>query len=366
LQGRRVYGDTIPMNSASMRCMVLKQPVGVCAAITPWNFPCAMITRKAGAALAAGCSLVVKPSELTPLSALALGELANRAGIPPGVFNVVTGNASEVGAVLASHPSVAKLSFTGSTATGKLLLQQCAGTVKRTSMELGGNAPFIVFEDANLDRAVEGAMMSKFRNSGQTCVCANRFLVQDTVYKQFREKLVARVSLLVTGNGQDALTTQGPLINNSAVEKCERHISDAIHKGARVATGGSRDSALGGTFFQPTVLDDCSEDMKIFSEETFGPIAPLFRFSDESEAVRLANHTDAGLAAYFFTRDVGRVFRVSEGLQYGIVGVNTGVISTEVAPFGGVKQSGLGREGSKYGIDEYLELKYVSFGDVDR
>jgi len=362
-EGRRVYGDTIPLNAANMRGMVMKQPVGVCAAITPWNFPNAMITRKAGAALAAGCTMVVKPAELTPLSALALAELAEQAGVPPGVLNVVTGAPATVGSVLAEHPTVSKLSFTGSTPTGQLLLKQCAGTVKRVSMELGGNAPFLVFPDCDLDAAVDGAMASKFRNAGQTCVCANRFLIHADVYNAFVAKLQARVAALRVGDGLAARVDQGPLINAAAVEKCERHVADAVAKGAKVVAGGGRHE-LGGTFFQPTILQNCTPDMTIFREETFGPVAPLFKFTSEKEALEMANDTPFGLASYVYTRDVGRVWRVSERLQYGMVGVNTGLVSSEVAPFGGVKQSGIGREGSKYGIEEYLETKYVCLGEM--
>jgi succinate-semialdehyde dehydrogenase/glutarate-semialdehyde dehydrogenase len=337
---------------------VLKQPVGVCAAITPWNFPAAMITRKAGAALAAGCPMVVKPAEDTPLTALALGVLGERAGIPPGVFNLVTGDPVPIGEELTASPIVRKLSFTGSTAVGRLLMRQCADTLKRLSLELGGNAPFIVFDDADLDAAVEGALQSKYRNTGQTCVCANRILVQDGIYDAFAARLAERVGGLRVGPGAEAGTVQGPLINQAAVEKVEGHVADALAKGARVLTGGAR-HARGGTFFQPTVLADVSPDMRVAREETFGPVAPLFRFTTEAEAVAMANDTEYGLAAYFFTRDLGRAWRVSEALEYGMVGVNAGVISTAVAPFGGVKQSGIGREGSHYGIEEYLEIKYV-------
>jgi len=362
-EGRRICGDTIMPHQTDKRIVVLKEPVGVCAAITPWNFPSAMITRKAGPALAAGCTMVVKPATMTPFSALALAELGERAGIPAGVFNVVTGTAADIGTEMTSNPLVRKLTFTGSTETGKRLMQQCAGTVKKLSLELGGNAPFIVFNDADLDAAVEGAIVSKFRNSGQTCVCANRFLVQDEVYDVFLEKLAAMVRELKVGNGLDAGTQQGPLIEMNAVLKVEEHISDAVAKGARIVVGGKR-HALGGTFFEPTVLADVTPDMLVAREETFGPMAPLFRFSSEEQAIRNANDTEYGLAAYFYTRDLARSWRVAEALEYGIVGLNTGLISTEVAPFGGVKESGLGREGSKYGIDEFLEIKYLCMGGI--
>lgn len=357
-EGKRAYGDVIPPHQADKRILVLKQPVGVCAIITPWNFPAAMITRKAGAALAAGCTLVVKPAEDTPLTALALAVLAERAGIPPGVFNVVTGDPVAIGGELTANPTVRKLSFTGSTAVGRLLMRQCADTLKKLCLELGGNAPFIVFDDADLDAAVEGAMQSKYRNAGQTCVCANRILVQDGIYDAFSRRLAAKVAELKVGPGVGEGVAQGPLINQGAVEKVEGHIADALDKGACLLTGGAR-HALGGTFFQPTVLVGVTAEMRIAREETFGPVAPLFRFGTEEEAVTMANDTEFGLAAYFYSRDLGRVWRVSEGLEYGIVGVNSGIISTAVAPFGGVKQSGLGREGSRYGIDEYLEIKYV-------
>jgi succinate-semialdehyde dehydrogenase/glutarate-semialdehyde dehydrogenase len=360
-EGRRVYGDLIPPHRPDKRILVLKQPVGVCAAITPWNFPAAMITRKAGAALAAGCTMVVKPAAETPLSALALAVLAERAGIPPGVFNVITGEALPIGEELTSNPIVRKLSFTGSTAVGRLLMRQCAGTLKKLSLELGGNAPFIVFDDADLDAAVEGAMQSKYRNTGQTCVCANRILVQDGVYDAFAERLAAQVAALRVGPGTEEGVSQGPLINSKALEKVEGHIADALAKGARVVTGGGR-HALGGTFFQPTILRNVTPEMQIAGEETFGPVAPLFRFKTEEEAIAMANDTEYGLAAYFYSRDLSRLWRVSEALEYGMVGVNTGLISTPIAPFGGVKQSGLGREGSRYGIGEYLELKYVCVG----
>ncbi len=357
-EGKRIYGDTIPQPQPDKRLVVIKQPVGVCAAITPWNFPNAMITRKVAPALAAGCVVVIKPAEQTPFSALALAELADRAGIPKGVFNVITGDPIPIGGELTSNPIVRKLSFTGSTEVGRLLMQQCAATVKKISLELGGNAPFIVFDDADLDAAIEGAMASKYRNTGQTCVCANRILVQDGVYDAFAEKLAAKVKTMKVGSGLEAGVVQGPLIDSAALAKVEEHIADALAKGARVVTGGKR-HALGGTFFQPTILVNVNPNMKLSREETFGPVAPLFRFKSEDEAIRMANDTEYGLAAYFYTRDIGRAWRVSEALEYGMVGINTGLISNEVAPFGGVKQSGIGREGSKYGIEEYLEIKYL-------
>jgi succinate-semialdehyde dehydrogenase / glutarate-semialdehyde dehydrogenase len=360
-EAKRIYGDTIPAHQADKRIVVIKEPIGVCVAITPWNFPAAMITRKAGAALAAGCPMVLKPASATPFSALALAELAERAGVPKGVFSVVTGAASEVGGEMTGNPLVRKLSFTGSTEIGKVLLKQCAATVKKTSMELGGNAPFIVFDDADLDAAADGAIASKYRNAGQTCVCANRLLVQDSVYDAFSAKLVDRVRKLTVGNGMEAGVAIGPLIDDNAVAKVEEHIGDAIAKGARVIIGGKR-HALGGRFFEPTVLADVTRGMRVANEETFGPMAPLFRFKDEAEAIRMANDTEFGLASYFYSRDLGRVWRVSEALEYGIVGINTGLISTAVAPFGGVKESGLGREGSKYGIEDYLEVKYLCMG----
>jgi succinate-semialdehyde dehydrogenase/glutarate-semialdehyde dehydrogenase len=356
-EGRRVYGDVIPPHQARKRILVLKQAVGVCAAITPWNFPAAMITRKAGAALAAGCTLVVKPAEDTPLTALALGVLAQRAGMPSGVLNVVTGDPAPIGAELTGNPTVRKLSFTGSTAVGRQLMRQCADTLKGLSLELGGNAPFFVFDDADLDAAVEGALQSKYRNTGQTCVCANRLLVQAGIYDAFAARLAERVGELRVGPGTEEGTLQGPLINEAAVAKVQAHIADALRKGARLLAGGAR-HALGGTFFQPTVLADVSPDMRVAREETFGPVAPLFRFANEEQAVAMANDTEYGLAAYFYTRDLGRAWRVAEALEYGMVGVNTGIISTAVAPFGGVKHSGIGREGSRYGIEEYLEIKY--------
>jgi succinate-semialdehyde dehydrogenase/glutarate-semialdehyde dehydrogenase len=362
-EARRIYGDTIPGQQADKRIIVIKQPIGVVACITPWNFPLAMITRKAGPAIAAGCCVVLKPAPQTPFSALALAELGERAGLPKGVFNVVTGPAEEIGGELTSNPAVRKLSFTGSTKTGKLLMAQCAGTVKKISLELGGNAPFIVFDDADVDAAVEGAMASKYRNSGQTCVCANRILVQDVVYDEFAAKLAEAVKTLKPASGFEAGATQGPLIDDRAVAKVEAHIGDALAKGARVVIGGRR-HALGGRFFEPTILADVNSSMLIAREETFGPVAPLFRFHTEEEAIALANDTVFGLAAYFYGRDVGRVWRVAEALESGMVGINTGIISTEVAPFGGVKESGLGREGSKYGIEEFLEIKYLCFGGV--
>jgi len=362
-EGKRIYGDTIPQHAPGKRIVVTKEPIGVCAAITPWNFPAAMITRKCGPALAAGCTMVVKPATATPYSALALAELAERAGVPAGVFSVVTGSSGAIGDEMTSNPIVRKLTFTGSTEIGKLLMEQCAGTVKKTSMELGGNAPFIVFNDADLDEAVEGAMASKFRNTGQTCVCANRLLVQDGVYDEFSEKLAAAVEKMRVGDGLKGETEQGPMIDMAAVEKVEEHIQDAVAKGAKVISGGSRHD-LGGTFFQPTVLAEVNTDMKVTKEETFGPVAPLYRFETEEQALAMANDTEFGLAAYFYSRDIGRIWRVMEGLEYGIVGVNEGIISTEVAPFGGMKESGTGREGSKYGIEDYLEIKYGLIGGI--
>jgi succinate-semialdehyde dehydrogenase/glutarate-semialdehyde dehydrogenase len=362
-EGKRVYGELIPTFRADARLMVMRQPVGVAAAITPWNFPAAMITRKLGPALAAGCTFVCKPAPQTPFSALALAELATRAGLPAGVFNVVTGDAEAIGGELTSNPLVRKLSFTGSTAVGKKLIAQCAGTVKKVSMELGGNAPFIVFDDADLDAAVQGAMASKYRNTGQTCVCANRFYVQSGVYDAFAEKLVKAVSTLRVGAGLSGPTEQGPLIDARALAKVESHVADALARGGRIAAGGKR-HALGGNFYEPTVLLDVAPGMKVAREETFGPVAPLFRFDTEEEAVRMANDTESGLAAYFYTRDLARSWRVQEALEYGIVGVNTGIFSTEVAPFGGVKESGLGREGSRHGIEEYTEIKYVCVGGL--
>jgi succinate-semialdehyde dehydrogenase/glutarate-semialdehyde dehydrogenase len=362
-EAKRVYGDVIPGHQADKRIVVLKQPVGVVAAITPWNFPAAMITRKCAPALAVGCPVVAKPATQTPYSALALAVLAERAGVPKGVFNVVTGSASAIGGELTSNPTVRKLSFTGSTEIGKLLMKQCAGTVKKVSMELGGNAPFMVFDDADIDAAVEGAMMSKFRNTGQTCVCANRILVQDGVYDQFADKLATAVAGLKVGNGLEEGTSQGPLIDMNALLKVEEHVADAQAKGAAVIAGGARHD-LGGTFYQPTVLTGVTTDMKVTREETFGPVAPLFRFHDDDEGVAMANDTEFGLASYFYAGALGRVWRVAEALESGIVGVNTGIISTEVAPFGGIKESGVGREGSKYGVDDFLEIKYVCLGGI--
>lgn len=362
-EAKRIYGDTIPQHQPDKRLVVIKQPVGVVACITPWNFPLAMITRKAGPAIAAGCTVVLKPAEQTPFSALALAELAERAGIPKGVFNVVTGDAREIGAELTSNPTVRKLSFTGSTEVGKLLMAQCAGTVKKISLELGGNAPFIVFDDADLDAAVEGAIASKYRNTGQTCVCANRLLIQDSVFEAFAAKLSAAVKKLKPAAGLEPGATQGPLIDDAAVEKVESHIRDAHAKGAKIAVGGKR-HALGGRFFEPTILTDVTPQMLLAREETFGPVAPLFRFKSEADAIAFSNDTEYGLAAYFYGRDIARIWRVAEALEYGIVGINTGIISTEVAPFGGMKQSGLGREGSKYGIEEFLEIKYLCFGGI--
>ena len=357
-EGKRIYGDVIPHQQPDRRIVVIKEPIGVCAAVTPWNFPSAMITRKAGPALAAGCTIVIKPASSTPYSALALCELAERAGIPAGVINVVTGASSEIGQELTANEKVRKLSFTGSTAIGKVLMRQCADTIKKVSLELGGNAPFIVFDDADIDAAVTGAMQSKYRNAGQTCVCANRILVHESVYDEFAEKLALAVEQMQVGDGLEDGTEVGPLIDVAAVEKVEAHISDAVAKGAQVAVGGSRHS-LGGTYFQPTVIQHVDTDMAVATEETFGPLAPLFKFSSESEAIEMANATEFGLAAYLYCRDIGRVWRLSEALEYGIVGINTGIISTEVAPFGGMKESGIGREGSKYGIDDYVEIKYL-------
>jgi succinate-semialdehyde dehydrogenase/glutarate-semialdehyde dehydrogenase len=357
-EAKRIYGDTIPAPAVNRRIVVIKQPVGVVAAITPWNFPNAMITRKCAPALAAGCPVVIKPATATPYSALALAELGERAGIPPGVLNVLTGSATAIGGELTGNPIVRKLSFTGSTKIGKMLMEQCAGTVKKISMELGGNAPFIVFDDADIDAAIEGAMASKFRNTGQTCVCANRILVQDSVYDEFAEKLTKAVSGLKVGPGMEPDNTAGPLIDAAGLAKVEEHVQDACAKGAKVAVGGER-HALGGNFYQPTVLTDVTTDMVITQDETFGPVAPLFRFSTEEEAIAMANDTPFGLAAYFYARDLGRVWRISEALETGIVGINTGIISSEVAPFGGVKESGVGREGSKYGLDEFIEVKYL-------
>ncbi|HVZ07762.1 NADP-dependent succinate-semialdehyde dehydrogenase [Rhodopila sp.] len=362
-EAKRIYGDTIPQNAKGRRILVLKEPIGVFAAITPWNFPAAMITRKAGPGWAAGCTGVIRPASQTPFSALALAVLAERAGMPAGVCNVLTGGSGAMGGELTSNPLVRKLSFTGSTEVGAKLLEQCAPTIKKTSMELGGNAPFIVFDDADLDAAVQGAMASKYRNTGQTCVCANRLLVQDGVYDAFAQKLKAAVEAMKVGNGMEPGVSQGPLINAAAVEKVEEHVRNAVSLGATIVTGGKR-HALGGNFYEPTVLANVPHNALIFSEETFGPVAPLFRFRTEEEAIRLANDTQFGLAAYFYARDVGRIFRVGEALEYGIIGINEGIISTEVAPFGGVKASGLGREGSKYGIEDYLEIKYLALGGI--
>jgi succinate-semialdehyde dehydrogenase/glutarate-semialdehyde dehydrogenase len=362
-EAKRIYGDTIPQHLAGRRIIVTKEPIGVFAAITPWNFPTAMITRKAGPGWAAGCAGVLRPATQTPFSALALGVLAERAGLPPGICNILTGPATDIGAEMTSNPMVRKLTFTGSTEVGAKLLAQCAPTIKKTSMELGGNAPFIVFNDADLDEAVKGAIASKYRNAGQTCVCANRLLIQDGIYDDFAARLKTAVEALKVGNGMEEGVTQGPLINASAVKKVQAHIEDAVQRGATIVTGG-RPHALGGNFYQPTILADVPRAADIFREETFGPVAPLFRFRTEEEAVEMANDTEFGLAAYFYTRDVGRVFRVAEALEYGIVGINEGIISTEVAPFGGVKSSGLGREGSKYGIEDYLEIKYMALGGI--
>ena len=362
-EARRINGHLLPSPWADRRIVVTREPVGVCAAITPWNFPAAMITRKVGPALAAGCPIIVKPAELTPLTALALAALAEQAGIPPGVLNVVTGEAKAIGAEMCANPVVRKLSFTGSTAVGRVLMQQCAPTLKKLSLELGGNAPFIVFDDADLEAAVEGAIASKYRNTGQTCVCANRLYVQDAVYERFAAALADRVRQLKVGPGTEDGVNQGPLIDEAAVRKVEQHIADATAKGARVVTGGQR-HALGGTFFEPTILADAGPDMLVAREETFGPVAPLFRFHTDEEVIQLANATEFGLSAYFYARDLGRVWRVAEALEAGIVGVNTGLISTEVAPFGGVKQSGLGREGSVFGMDDYLVMKYVCLGGL--
>jgi len=362
-EAKRVYGDVIPEPRAGQRIVVIKQPIGVVAAITPWNFPIAMITRKCAPALAVGCPVIVKPASSTPFSALALAELAEQAGFPKGIFNVITGDAKDIGTELTTNPLVRKLSFTGSTEIGKLLMRQCADTVKKVSLELGGNAPFIVFDDADLDAAVEGAIASKYRNTGQTCVCANRILVQEGVYNEFAGKLAQVVGQLKVGDGLQGETQQGPLIDAAAVEKVEAHIQDAVSQGARIICGGQRHE-LGGTFFQPTILTDVTANMRIAQEETFGPVAPLFRFKTEAEAIALANDTPFGLASYFYSRDLGRVWRVAEALEYGMVGVNEGIISTEVAPFGGVKESGIGREGSKYGLEEFLEVKYVCMGGI--
>ncbi|MCG6206156.1 NAD-dependent succinate-semialdehyde dehydrogenase [Rhodopseudomonas sp. HC1] len=362
-EARRVYGETIPTQRADARLIAIKQPIGVCAAITPWNFPNSMITRKVSPALAAGCTVVLKPAEETPFSALALAVLAEKAGLPKGVFNIVTGDAPPIGKVFCEHPAVRFVGFTGSTEVGKILYRQSAGTVKKLGLELGGNAPFIVFDDADIDAAVEGAMVSKYRNMGQTCVCANRLYVQDGVYDAFVEKLAAKVKAMKIGDGTEQGVTQGPLINEAAVEKTERHIADAVAHGAKVITGGKR-SELGGTFFEPTVLADVRTDALVAHEETFGPLAPVFRFKDEAEVIRLANNSPFGLASYFYARDIGRVWRVAEALESGMVGVNSGLITTEVAPFGGVKESGLGREGSHHGMEEYVEIKYVMMAGI--
>ena len=364
-EGKRIYGDTIPQHQSDKRIVVLKQPIGVCAAVTPWNFPNAMITRKAGPALAAGCTMIIKPASYTPYSALALCELAERAGIPKGVLNVVTGASGPIGKELTTNPIVRKFTFTGSTEVGKQLMAQCASTVKKVSLELGGNAPFIVFDDADIDAAIEGAMASKFRNTGQTCVCANRLFVQEGVYDQFAQKLAAKVAAMKIGGGLEDGVMQGPLIDMKAVEKVEEHIADAVAKGARVVTGGKR-HAKGGSFFEPTVLTGVKTNMKVTHEETFGPVAPLFRFKTEQELIKLANDTEYGLASYFYSRDIGRIWRVAEALEYGMVGINVGIISNEIAPFGGVKESGIGREGSKYGMEEFLEVKYLCIGGIDK
>ena len=364
-EAKRVYGDTIPQPSNDKRIVCIKQPVGVVACITPWNFPNAMLARKIGPALAAGCTVVCKPANETPLSAHALAELATRAGIPPGVINILCGQTVEIGRELTSNPTVRKLTFTGSTAVGKLLVAQCAGTMKRMSMELGGNAPFIVFDDADLDAAVEGAMICKFRNAGQTCVCANRILIQEGVYDEFAEKLAAAVRGIKMGDGTEEGVTVGPLISTEAVEKVTSRVTDAVDRGATIELGGGR-SDLGERFVEPTILTGVTDDMRVFREEIFGPVAPLMKFSTEEEAIAMANDTEFGLASYFYSRDIGRIWRVSEALEYGIVGINEGIISNEMAPFGGVKESGQGREGSKYGLDDYLEIKYMCLGGIDR
>jgi succinate-semialdehyde dehydrogenase/glutarate-semialdehyde dehydrogenase len=363
-EGKRIYGDVIPQHQTDKRLVVIKQPVGVCGAITPWNFPAAMITRKVAPALAAGCTMVIKPATQTPFSAFALAELAERAGVPKGVINVLTGSAKEIGGELTSSPIVRKITFTGSTEVGRTLMQQAASTIKKVSLELGGNAPFLVFDDADLDAAVEGAMISKYRNAGQTCVCANRILVQDKVYDAFAAKLADKVKALKVGPGTETGVQIGPLIDDKAVAKVEEHVQDAVAKGAKVLVGGKK-HALGGLFYEPTLLTEVSTKMKVTKEETFGPVAPLFRFKTEEEGIAMANDTEFGLASYFYARDVGRIWRVSEGLESGMVGINTGLISNEVAPFGGVKESGIGREGSKYGIEEYLEVKYLCMGGID-
>src|SRR5450631_396910 len=362
-EGKRLYGDIIPGHQADKRILVLRQPVGVVAAITPWNFPSAMITRKAGPALAAGCTMVCKPATQTPYSALALAELADRAGIPRGVFNVITGSSTAIGAEMTGNRTVRKVTFTGSTEVGKKLMAQCAGTIKKLSLELGGNAPFIVFDDADLDAAVEGAIASKYRNTGQTCVCTNRLIVQDGVHDGFVEKLIAEVAKMKVGDGLMGEFQQGPLIDMAAVKKVEEHIADAVAKGASIVLGGKR-HPLGGSFFEPTIITGVTSEMLVAREETFGPLAPIFRFSTDAEAIRMANDTEFGLASYFYSRDINRVWRVAEALEYGMVGINTGLISTEVAPFGGMKESGIGREGSKYGIEEFIEVKYLCMGGV--
>ena len=362
-EAKRIYGDTIPQHLPGRRIIVTKEPIGVFAAITPWNFPTAMITRKAGPGWAAGCAGVIRPATQTPFSALAIGVLAERAGLPPGICNVLTGPATEIGGEMTANPQVRKLTFTGSTEVGAKLLAQCAPTIKKTSMELGGNAPFIVFDDADLDEAIKGAIASKYRNAGQTCVCANRLLIQDGIFDEFTAGLKSAVEALKVGNGMEEGVTQGPLINDGAVRKVEQHVADAVQRGASIVTGGRR-HALGGNFYEPTILANVSRTAEIFRDETFGPVAPLFRFSTEEDAIEMANDTEFGLAAYFYTRDVGRVFRVADALEYGIIGINEGIISTEVAPFGGVKSSGLGREGSKYGIEDYLEIKYMALGGI--
>jgi succinate-semialdehyde dehydrogenase/glutarate-semialdehyde dehydrogenase len=364
-EAKRVYGDVIPTIANDRRIVVVKEPVGVCAAITPWNFPSSMITRKVSPALAAGCTVVIKPAEATPFSALALAELAHRAGFPPGVVNIITGDPPSIGAEMCANPLVRKMSFTGSTEVGRLLMRQVAPTIKKISLELGGNAPFIVFDDADLDAAADGALASKYRNSGQTCICTNRFFVHEKVYDAFAERLAKRVAAIKVGRGTEPGVTSGPLINDEAVAKVEEHVADARAHGAGVATGGKR-HALGGRFYEPTILTRVTPEMQIFREETFGPVAPLIAFRDDAEVTELANRTEYGLAAYFYSRDIGRIWRVAEALEYGMVGVNTGLITTEVAPFGGMKQSGLGREGSKYGIDEFVEVKYICMGGVDR
>ena len=365
-EARRIYGEVIPSFAPDKRLLVLRQPIGVSASITPWNFPSAMITRKVGPAIAAGCAVVCKPAPQTPFSALALAELAIRAGVPAGVFNVVTGDAEAIGGELTSNPVVRKLSFTGSTAVGKKLMAQCAGTLKKISLELGGNAPFIVFDDADLDAAVQGAIASKFRNTGQTCVCANRLYVQDSVYDQFVAKLADKAKGIKVGSGFEAGVSQGPMIDDQAIAKVEAHVADAVAKGATVVVGGGRAEGLGERFFTPTVLSNVTSDMLCAKEETFGPVAPVFRFETEAEAIAMANATEFGLASYFYSRDIGRIFRVGEALEYGMVGINTGLISTAEVPFGGVKQSGLGREGAHQGMDDYVEIKYLCIGDILR